>query len=62
VVGKLGRVLLKRFERMKHGFDGTKGGYIEMPEFARMKDQGSQAISLEDEEEETGDGTLQITK
>jgi hypothetical protein len=38
VVGKIGRILLDRFEPSKHAFSGSESGVIRLPTVVKLKD------------------------
>lgn len=47
------RLLLKRFERVKHAFDGSEGGHFSLPRGALL---------AEDQQEDLESGVINLTK
>lgn len=53
VVMKMGRVLLERFERVKHGFSGTGDGDVSLPRGTNVR---------EDQQDGIVDGVITLTE
>jgi len=53
VVLPTGRVLLKRFQKVKHAYDGSSGGVIQLPR---------DLVAAPEHEEELASGVLTLTE